>query len=691
MKKTLSILLITLATIVVNAQQPESVVCVECPGGSTSYGGSIIGPNNTANGGIAIGSYSNATGGLNSNSISIGTNVEASGPLSFVIGEGGGSQYRLVNGTPQSLMIGFNSKFPTLFIERAPSSDLYYGRTGKVGIGNVTNPEAKLHIRADAEEDANLFLEPTNWEGGKTADIYLGNVFNRISAGSNRGIEFYSESKFFFENGPIGVGTDDPQSLLHLYANEGQTAAIFVEPGYWGLNQQASVALGNFQHSITGSYDQGLVFNTGSNFLFKHGNVGMGEVIEPLAKLHIKGGENETPNIFIEPFRFETDEGVNQAGLFLGDFEHGVAYNSNSGLIYLTANYHLFQGGNVGIGTFEPAALFHVQDMEGDFLYDQSRAIISSNGYSASYSLVTGIGEQWDISHLIFDHTLNLDHTLNFKYNDVVHMAATQEEGLFVHNNLTVCDLDHGNPYSYPPGSIHVIHNQTELDKKAAEFVTHEGGRIFFVPKVGNFGYNKLSREGDVGIFWSNTTSQTTEGGRLIIAPHYSGSENIYSGIFMTHEGNVGIHVSEPSARLDVKNRLQISGWDPDSIDPKSFIIKSTQDTEVFVIRPSGETFIANKLWAQEVEVVADVWSDFVFSESYKLRPLKEVEGFILENKHLPDVPSEKEIKEDGLNLGEMDAILLQKIEELTLYIIEQEKIIEALSQEVELIKSTSQ
>ena len=62
-----------------------------------------------------------------------------------------------------------------------------------------------------------------------------------------------------------------------------------------------------------------------------------------------------------------------------------------------------------------------------------------------------------------------------------------------------------------------------------------------------------------------------------------------------------------------------------------------------------------------------------------KLKTLKEVEQFIIENKHLPDVPSENDIQNTGLNLGDMDAILLQKIEELTLYIIEQDKKIENL------------
>jgi len=72
-------------------------------------------------------------------------------------------------------------------------------------------------------------------------------------------------------------------------------------------------------------------------------------------------------------------------------------------------------------------------------------------------------------------------------------------------------------------------------------------------------------------------------------------------------------------------------------------------------------------------------WSDFVFDDQYKLPTLESVEKFIQSEKHLPDIPSEQEVLKNGINLGEMDAMLLRKIEELTLYTIEQEKEIENL------------
>ena len=75
-------------------------------------------------------------------------------------------------------------------------------------------------------------------------------------------------------------------------------------------------------------------------------------------------------------------------------------------------------------------------------------------------------------------------------------------------------------------------------------------------------------------------------------------------------------------------------------------------------------------------------WSDYVFDEDYDLMSLSEVESFIKENKHLPDVPSAKEVKKDGLDVAEMNATLLKKVEELTLHIIELEKKVNELQNE---------
>lgn len=88
-------------------------------------------------------------------------------------------------------------------------------------------------------------------------------------------------------------------------------------------------------------------------------------------------------------------------------------------------------------------------------------------------------------------------------------------------------------------------------------------------------------------------------------------------------------------------------------------------------------------LFAHTVKVNAQNWPDFVFENDYKLQPLSEVERYIQEHKHLPNVPSAKEVEEDGLNVGEMNRLLLQKVEELTLHLIEQQKRIDELERQI--------
>ena len=103
---------------------------------------------------------------------------------------------------------------------------------------------------------------------------------------------------------------------------------------------------------------------------------------------------------------------------------------------------------------------------------------------------------------------------------------------------------------------------------------------------------------------------------------------------------------------------------------------------------PAGVKFAVNgKVNCKEVEVTLTGWSDKVFNKDYTLMPLNDVESFINANSHLPGVPSEKEIMSKPANLGEMDALLLQKIEELTLYVIELKKENNVLKTKIENLK----
>ena len=85
--------------------------------------------------------------------------------------------------------------------------------------------------------------------------------------------------------------------------------------------------------------------------------------------------------------------------------------------------------------------------------------------------------------------------------------------------------------------------------------------------------------------------------------------------------------------------------------------------------------------------VVTDVWADFVFEDNYNLMPLDEVKKFIDTNNHLPEIPSEKEVLAEGISVGTMQTKLLQKVEELTLYVIDAKRENETLKRRIEVLE----
>ena len=117
--------------------------------------------------------------------------------------------------------------------------------------------------------------------------------------------------------------------------------------------------------------------------------------------------------------------------------------------------------------------------------------------------------------------------------------------------------------------------------------------------------------------------------------------------------------------------------------------ILSNGNVGIGTANPDEKLTVKGKIHVEEVRVDLSVPADYVFQKyytgfsplkkDYKMPTLEDVEVFIKENHHLPEVPSAKQIKEEGLNLKQMTVLLLQKVEELTLYTIEQEKRIKAL------------
>lgn len=157
---------------------------------------------------------------------------------------------------------------------------------------------------------------------------------------------------------------------------------------------------------------------------------------------------------------------------------------------------------------------------------------------------------------------------------------------------------------------------------------------------------------------------------------------------FSTH----GAIISLTSATSPVPNTFQLWNF------MNGAVRFGTNNTERMRIDPNGNVgigttnitdvnyklFVEGNIRTRKVRVDQNTWSDYVFYPGYQLRSLEEVDAYIKRYQHLPDVPSAEEVKKNGIDVGDNQAVLLRKIEELMLYTIEQHKKVELLVKNVE-------
>ncbi len=161
---------------------------------------------------------------------------------------------------------------------------------------------------------------------------------------------------------------------------------------------------------------------------------------------------------------------------------------------------------------------------------------------------------------------------------------------------------------------------------------------------------------------WDNQIRfYNTNGLRHLIADDFGSGKLIIQSTNNPTTGSVGI--------IEIKSKVQIGN----------------------VSTPSGyNLYVEQGILAERVKVAIKStgdWADYVFEENYKLKPLTEVEKFIKKNKHLPNVPSANEMIKEGNDLAKTDALLLQKIEELTLYVIELKKENDLMKKEIQALQ----
>lgn len=216
----------------------------------------------------------------------------------------------------------------------------------------------------------------------------------------------------------------------------------------------------------------------------------------------------------------------------------------------------------------------------------------------------------------------------------------------------------------------------------------------------GNSSTNYIFRTGTVSIggdYSGGSTKFNLIGSENNSHFYHSANENIYlrpgknSGTIFMDKGIVTIGGSNTGGKFNIQGANFTShflhGVNQDTyIRPGKTggkVIMDVGNVGIGTTTPDAKLAVNGNIHAKEVKVDLIGWSDFVFEKGYALPTLEEVENHIKEKGHLQDIPSAEEVEENGINLGEMNAKLLQKIEELMLYTIQQQKEIDELKQQL--------
>jgi uncharacterized coiled-coil protein SlyX len=156
-------------------------------------------------------------------------------------------------------------------------------------------------------------------------------------------------------------------------------------------------------------------------------------------------------------------------------------------------------------------------------------------------------------------------------------------------------------------------------------------------------------------------------------------------GFIVNMAGSVGIGTETPSAQLHTTGAVRFGGLTNDNSLNRIVVSDASgnlyyRDASSLALNETMNSDLAvnGRVTAKQMQITqAGRWPDYVFSKQYKLPSLREVESFIEQNNHLPGIPSAAEVEKKGIDVAGNQAALLKKIEELTLYVIEQEKLIQ--------------
>lgn len=225
--------------------------------------------------------------------------------------------------------------------------------------------------------------------------------------------------------------------------------------------------------------------------------------------------------------------------------------------------------------------------------------------------------------------------------------------------------------------------------------VTGTGNRFAFLNQFEQENFTLLEN-GNIGIGTSTPAHKLSVNGSMKWGNSssdyaYSGQDGL--GLYLEQVGGTN---NTSKIRIQSSKQGDFSSYAQLFVDPLngfSFHTTGTANGNVGIgtQSPTEKLSVNGNIKAKKIIVSQAGWPDYVFDSSYSLLSLSEIETFITKNKHLPDMPSAKEVEEKGVSVGDNQALLLKKIEELTLYLIRQERQMDILRKDIEKLKQENQ
>jgi len=257
-----------------------------------------------------------------------------------------------------------------------------------------------------------------------------------------------------------------------------------------------------------------------------------------------------------------------------------------------------------------------------------------------------------------------------------------------------------------------------DFSAKGSGYVHNPGGYIylnfydmFYCDSITATLYD--STGGDDGLDWTDFSNASTTSPYLLFRAHIpdwlAGLQKIV--IRVKSRASVATKISEIEYLLEQPGQYEsglVTKFGNNTIW-SDLVVKDTANVQRAFVKNTGlayfqklgigttntndtaKLFVEGQIRARQVKVDEDTWPDYVFAKDYKLPSLQNIQKFIKENNHLPGIPSAGEVQTKGLNIGQNQAALMQKVEELTLYLIKQDQQIKAQQKQINALKKLLQ